>query len=65
MRKRSAVRYEVVDKATYTKGRSQRVGRFSWIATAPATPGLYTEYYNALAEGVNWIPPDNGRPLNA
>ena len=36
------------------------VGRFTWIATAPTTPGVYTEYYNALAEGVDWIPPDNG-----
>jgi hypothetical protein len=31
-----------------------QLGRFTWIATAPA-PGDYTEYYTPVAELVNWM----------
>ncbi len=34
------------------------IGSFSFFATAPEKPGLYTEFYGLLAEGLYWFGPE-------
>ncbi|MFA4930726.1 MAG: L,D-transpeptidase family protein [Patescibacteria group bacterium] len=39
------------------------IGTFNFTIQAPHTPGVYTEYYQLVAEGANWME-DNGVFLN-
>jgi len=44
-----------VDQWEVTKG---NVGRFTFILTAPSTPGTYTEKFKLVREGVTWFGPE-------
>ncbi len=44
-----------VDQSSVTTG---QVGRFTFIITAPATPGAYVERYRLVREGVTWFGPE-------
>jgi N-acetyl-anhydromuramyl-L-alanine amidase AmpD len=43
-----------VDQSSVGQG---AVGRFSFVITAPTTPGTYTEKYKLVREGVTWFGP--------
>lgn len=44
-----------VDQSDVAQG---QVGRFTFILTAPSTPGTYTEKYKLVREGVTWFGPE-------
>jgi chitodextrinase len=44
-----------VDQSAVSQGQT---GRFTFIMTAPSTPGTYTEHWMPLQEGVTWFGPD-------
>jgi len=44
-----------VDQSSVGQG---AVGRFTFIITAPATPGTYTEKFQLVQEGVTWFGPE-------
>jgi Bacterial Ig domain/Ig-like domain from next to BRCA1 gene len=51
----SASRLTALDSERTAPG---EVGRFTWVSTAPQQVGAYTEYYEPLAESVNWMAPE-------
>ncbi|MBI4582277.1 MAG: N-acetylmuramoyl-L-alanine amidase, partial [Planctomycetes bacterium] len=44
-----------VDQSDVAQG---QVGRFTFILTAPATPGTYVEKYKPVREGITWFGPE-------